>query len=225
MRRLPEGSIDAIITDPPYGVAYRGFSRKYPLMVNDDRTDWFEAAFAGMFRVLAADSFIVSFYGWPTAEAFLAAWRRAGFRPVAHLVAVKNMIGLGSITRSRHESAYVLAKGRPRPTVVRPDVLSFIRERHYLHPTQKPLGLMEELVTRFSPPGGLVLDPFMGSGSTGVAAVRTGRRFLGMEIEPRFVEIARERIAEALRDRRHRTSSPTSGAVPSASRIRAGGAR
>ena len=59
----------------------------------------------------------------------------------------------------------------------------------------KPLALMRYLCRLVTPPGGLVLDPFAGSGSTGVAAVQEGFRFLGIEKEPEYVEIARARIA------------------------------
>lgn len=63
------------------------------------------------------------------------------------------------------------------------------------HPTVKPLALMRWLVRLLCPPGGLVLDPTVGSGTTGAAAVLEGRRFLGIELEPAYMEIAAERIA------------------------------
>jgi len=65
------------------------------------------------------------------------------------------------------------------------------------HQTQKPLALMERLVRLFSDPGELILDPFAGSGTTGVAAIRLGRRFLGWEMNPEYVEVARRRLANA----------------------------
>jgi site-specific DNA-methyltransferase (adenine-specific)/modification methylase len=65
------------------------------------------------------------------------------------------------------------------------------------HPTQKPLEVMEWCLS-FSPKFAVVLDPFMGSGTTGVACIRTGRRFIGIEIEPRYFEIAKERIQREL---------------------------
>lgn len=65
------------------------------------------------------------------------------------------------------------------------------------HPTEKPLSLMKELVALFSNPGETILDPFMGSGTTGVAAVTQGRPFIGVEIEPKFYDIARRRIEHA----------------------------
>lgn len=65
------------------------------------------------------------------------------------------------------------------------------------HPTVKSTGLMDHLIGLVTPPGGIVLDPFCGSGSTGVAAVAGGWRFLGMELDPEFVRISRGRIAAA----------------------------
>ena len=65
------------------------------------------------------------------------------------------------------------------------------------HPTQKPLPLIRELVDLFSFKDDVVADPFMGSGTTGVAAVKLGRRFIGIEIEPRYFDIACRRIEEA----------------------------
>ena len=67
------------------------------------------------------------------------------------------------------------------------------------HSTVKPLALMEWLCTLITPPGGVVLDPFLGSGTTGVAAVRLGFRFVGIEQAPDYLEIARARIAHAER--------------------------
>lgn len=66
-----------------------------------------------------------------------------------------------------------------------------------VHPTQKPVELMEEIIKIHSAPGNLVLDPFSGSGSTGVACVNTGRRFIGIELDKRYFDIARERIEQA----------------------------
>jgi site-specific DNA-methyltransferase (adenine-specific) len=70
--------------------------------------------------------------------------------------------------------------------------------RHGEHPTEKPISLMSEIIQKFTNPGDVILDPFMGSGSTGVAAVRLGRRFIGVERNARFFTIASERISDAL---------------------------
>lgn len=65
------------------------------------------------------------------------------------------------------------------------------------HPTQKPLGLMEALIRDFTDPNDLVCDPFAGSGTTGVAALRLGRRFVGWERDPRYHAVATKRLSRA----------------------------
>jgi len=76
------------------------------------------------------------------------------------------------------------------------DVLEFIGERG-LHPTQKPVALMEYLIKTYTNEGETVLDFTAGSGTTGVACVNTNRNFIGIEKDPQYFEIAKERIAEA----------------------------
>lgn len=65
------------------------------------------------------------------------------------------------------------------------------------HPTEKPVPLMADLVSLYTNPGDLVLDPFMGSGTTGVACLKLGRRFVGIERDPKFFDLACERIEQA----------------------------
>jgi len=69
-------------------------------------------------------------------------------------------------------------------------------EKRY-HPTQKPFGVMKWIVENYTNPGDTILDPFMGSGTTGIACIQTGRNFIGIEIDPKYYEIAENRIAEA----------------------------
>lgn len=72
-------------------------------------------------------------------------------------------------------------------------------ERDGTHPTEKPRRLMSELVADFTQPGELICDPFMGSGTTGVAAVMAGRRFVGIELNPTYFDVACRRIEDAQR--------------------------
>lgn len=72
-------------------------------------------------------------------------------------------------------------------------------ERHGAHPTEKPRRLMAEIIADFTSPDDLILDPFMGSGTTGVAAVQLGRRFVGIELNPIYFDIACKRIDDAQR--------------------------
>ncbi len=72
------------------------------------------------------------------------------------------------------------------------------------HATQKPVELISRVAEVASPTGGLVLDPFAGSGTTGVACVKTGRRFIGIEIDEKYCEIAAKRIQKAEREQAER---------------------
>ena len=74
--------------------------------------------------------------------------------------------------------------------------MQFAVERKPEHPTQKPVALMEYLIRTYTNPGDTVLDNCMGSGTTGVACVNTGRSFIGIEIEERYCEIAAKRLAQ-----------------------------
>lgn len=79
----------------------------------------------------------------------------------------------------------------------KPNVFSYKKEIERFHPTQKPVALLEDLVSTYSNPGNVVLDFTMGSGSTGVACVNTGRNFIGMELDPGYFEVAQKRIEDA----------------------------
>jgi len=79
-------------------------------------------------------------------------------------------------------------------TVIRIDG---VPKQHIIHPTQKPVALFEYLIRTYTNEGDTVLDITMGSGTTGVACVQTGRKFIGIEIEPKYFEIAKKRIQQA----------------------------
>jgi len=182
MRRMDAASVDFILTDPPYICRYR--DRAGRQVANDDNARWLEPAFAEMFRLLKPDSFAVSFYGWHQVDRFMHAWRQAGFRVVGHLVFPKAYPSSTRFLEHRHEQAYLLAKGDPRtPAEPLPDVRAWAYTGNRLHPTQKPLEALQPLVRAFCPEGGLVLDPFCGSGSSLEAARREGRDFLGIELD------------------------------------------
>lgn len=99
----------------------------------------------------------------------------------------------GAITET-HDGCYEqTATGYPR------SILNIPSERCGHHPTQKPVALMEYLIQTYTNPGDVILDNTMGSGTTGVAAVNTGRRFIGIERDERYFEIASKRILEAMK--------------------------
>jgi adenine-specific DNA-methyltransferase len=192
---LPSGSANFILTDPPYITNYR--SRDGRTVPNDDNDFWLAPAFSELYRVLERDRFCVSFYGWAQADRFIGAWRAAGFRLVGHLTFPKRYTSMTKLLRYQHENAYVLAKGFPeKPAYPIGDVLDWTYSGNKLHPTQKPLSVLLPLVETFSASGGLVLDPFCGSGSTLVAAKMLGRAYLGIETSAEYHAIASRRMTE-----------------------------
>jgi len=194
MRRMEAASVDFILTDPPYICRYR--DRLGRTVANDNNARWLEPAFAEMFRLLKPDSFCISFYGWHQADRFMTAWRLAGFRPVGHIVFPKAYPSSTRFLQHRHEQAYLLAKGDPEtPAEPLSDVQGWAYTGNRLHPTQKPVEALRPLVRAFCPMGGLVLDPFCGSGSTLVAASAENCAFLGIELDHTHWKTARQRIA------------------------------
>jgi site-specific DNA-methyltransferase (adenine-specific) len=182
--------------DPPYITRYK--SRDGRHILNDDNDAWLKPAFAEMFRVLAADSFAVSFYGWPQVDSFVQAYRAAGFRIVGQFAFPKRYTSSTRYLRYQHESAHLLAKGNPKePESTISDVIDWSYTGNRLHPTQKPLSVLLPLIETFSAPDGLVLDPFAGSGSTLLAASILGRSYLGIELDARYHAIAQRRLCAA----------------------------
>jgi DNA modification methylase len=191
---LPAASVDFVLTDPPYITRYK--SRDGRSVPNDDNDRWIKPAFAETYRVLKRDSFCVSFYGWPQADKFIHAYRAAGFRIVGHLVFSKRYTSSTRYLRYQHECAHLLAKGNPScPQKTIGDVIDWTYSGNKLHPTQKPLSVLLPLIETFCASHGTVLDPFAGSGSTLLAAKKTGRSYIGIELDAKYHAIARSRLA------------------------------
>jgi DNA modification methylase len=193
MRAMPWASVDFILADPPYLVNYRDRSGRS--VANDDNDAWLKPAFSQMYRVLRPDSLCVSFYGWQKVDLFMDAWKSAGFSVVGHIVFRKRYGSNARFLSYRHESAYLLAKGRPfLPASPVPDVLDWEYSGNQLHPTQKPVQPLKTLIGAFTKPGEVVLDAFCGSGSTLVAAQELSRRFIGIELDKQHHRTATERL-------------------------------
>jgi site-specific DNA-methyltransferase (adenine-specific) len=194
LRSLPAESIDTVITDPPYLGRYRDRSGR--TLANDDNPAAVVGVYAELYRVLKPNSFCVTFYGYCKLDAFVHAWTEAGFDTVGHMVWAKPYASSARFVRVMHESAYILAKGRPsKPTQPLADVQPWEYSGNVAHPTEKAISVLRPLVESFAPAGGVVLDPFAGSGSTLVAAALSGRRYVGIELEAKYCELARRRLA------------------------------
>lgn len=193
---LPSGSVDLVVTDPPYVCRYRDRSGR--TVANDNHAEWIAPAFREVARVMKQDTLCVSFYGWSHVERFMLAWKAAGLAPVGHLVWTKDYTSRRGFLAGRHEQAFVLAKGNPpRPAVALPDVQSWAYSGNRNHPTEKAEAVIRPLIDAFSRRGDLVLDPFTGSGTTGIACARLDRRFVGVELDAGHYATAERRIVEA----------------------------
>lgn len=213
LRQLPDEFVDLIVTDPPYGVRYQ--DRLGRTVANDDDPTRVLGAFTDLYRVLRPDSLCISFYGWGLVDEFFRAWRKAGFRPIGHIVWVKDYASRARFLRYRHEQAYVLAKGQPKlPAQPIDDVQPWVYSGNTDHPTQKAVRILTPLIEAFTRRGQLVLDPFAGSGSTLVAALITGRRYLGIELEQKYCGLARRRLD-------YLTNNPTQPRAPEAGIVQA----
>jgi DNA modification methylase len=178
MREMPTNSVDFILTDPPYLVNYRDRSGR--TIQNDVDESWLKPAMAEAYRVLKQDRVAVMFYGWTKVDSFFEAWRSAGFQPVGHIVFRKSYSSKSRFLRYQHEQLG--------------DVMDMPYSGNKLHPTQKPIPALAQLIRSFSLPGESVLDPFAGSGSTCAAALLTGRKYIGMEMDDLYFQHASERL-------------------------------
>ncbi|RDS85015.1 DNA methylase [Dyella monticola] len=197
---LPSESIDLVVTDPPYFVRYKDRSGRS--IANDDDPGSVLGAFHDLYRILKPDTFCISFYGWNSIAAFFAAWQQAGFRAVGHIVWYKGYTSRRGFLNARHEQAYVLAKGRPaKPMHPIDDVQPWEYSGNLVHPTEKAVSVLKPVIQSFSCAGDVTLDPFAGSGSTLVAAALSGRHYLGIELDAKYVDHARRRLAGVERAR------------------------
>ena len=207
LRARDAESIDLLITDPPYESLekHRAVGTTTRLKHSKSSSnDWFaifpNARFAELFeqayRVLKRNT---HFYLLCDAETMFVAKplaEQAGFRFWKPLVWDKCSIGMGYHYRARYEFILFFEKGKRKLNDLGiADVITVPRIRGG-YPAEKPADVAEVLIQQSSQPGELVADPFMGSGSVGIAAVRSGRRFVGNDLNPEAVNIAAQRLGE-----------------------------
>ena len=193
LKTVQTACVDLVVTDPPYLVNYQ--DRAGRRVLNDNNASGVLPVFDELYRVLKPDSLCITFCGWTALPGFSAAWENAGFRIIGHIVWCKPYASSARQTAYHHESAYVLAKGWPeKPETPFPDVQDWVYSGNRLHPTEKSVEIIAPLIRAFSKPGELVLDPFLGSGTTAVAAALNGRRYAGMELEQKYCDLVRRRL-------------------------------
>jgi len=185
-----------MVTDPPYGVAYEpeGRKRKRPI-ANDDlgqgQAEFWTRAFSAW--PLAGDAYVFSPSG-PLIQTLCSSIMAAGIEHHQWLIWVKDRLVLGhSHYHYRHEHVFYGWKGKSSWQGSRKEDSVWLEDRPQAspqHPTMKPVSLCQRAIENSSETGNVVAEPFLGSGTTLIAAERTGRRCYGMEVDPRYCRVA-----------------------------------
>ena len=205
---LERETVDAVVTDPPYAIY--GSSTGIGADITDDKMvgPFFEKVLTLAARRLPTFGQLYGFCDWRSYSAWWQAAKRAQLTPKNCIVWDKGGAGLGSMWAMTHEFIVFLQKSpkatsmkgseeKGARTVYRSNVLHYNRvsgdERE--HNAAKPVELLVELVEAATDKGGVVWDPFCGSGSTMIACEKTGRRCITADTEPKWVQVAIERWA------------------------------
>lgn len=178
LKLLPDQSVDCIITDPPYGVGKADWDSEFPI-------DWIAEGWRVSKRMLVM----------PGMKALVYAGMEIGrYRDCISMFA-RNGMTRGGVGFGNWIPVLVCGEWQWE---ARQNHLSFTvtLEEKINHPSPKPLSAMLKLIEKYTESEWLICDPFLGSGTTAVAALRLGRRFIGSDINAEYCEEARQRIAQ-----------------------------
>jgi site-specific DNA-methyltransferase (adenine-specific) len=207
LRTLRSGSVDLVITDPPYESLEKHRAVGTTTRLKHSKAssnDWFRIfpnlrfpeLFAEVYRVLANNTHFYLFCDQETMFVAKPIAEAAGFKFWKPLVWDKRKIGMGYHYRSRYELILFFEKGKRKlHDLGIADVIECPRVSGG-YPAEKPAEVARVLVEQSSLPGQVVIDPFMGSGSTGVAATGAARNFLGNDLSPIALSLAEQRLRE-----------------------------
>jgi site-specific DNA-methyltransferase (adenine-specific) len=175
------GKVDAVVTDPPYGIGFAAQPTKWQRLAGQQPESWDDAPDQAVLSLPSLAPCIIwggNYYALRPSRGWLS-W----FKPDAPPSMASFELAWTSLDQNARQLKVSIGETNPERVG---------------HPTQKPLRLMKWCIG-FLPDAKTILDPFMGSGTTGVAAVQMGRKFIGIEREERYFEIACRRIEEAQR--------------------------
>lgn len=205
IKRIPSASVDAVITDPPYMIGATSVgnadAKAGTWADMENAAYWFAAWYVEAWRVLKDTGYFITFGNWRSLPTMLCALAKSGMPATSCLIWDKEWIGPAAKNQLRPTYEVVLLSGKPGAIIPNRSASDIVRCRWMAgnckvteHPAEKPVALIEHLIELVTQPGATVLDPFLGSGTTAVAALRTGRQFIGIERDQRYAEIARQRI-------------------------------
>jgi site-specific DNA-methyltransferase (adenine-specific) len=208
LRQLPAGTVDLLITDPPYESLEKHRAVGTTTRLKHSKAssnDWFSIfpnerfreLFEEIYRVLKKNTHFYLFCDQETMFVAKPIAEAVGFKFWKPLIWDKRKIGMGYHYRARYECVLFFEKGKRRLNDLGiADIIEAPRV-YDGYPTEKPVVVGEVLIQQSSVLGDLVVDPFMGSGAFGVAAMRTGRHFTGTDICSEAVKISAIRLSEA----------------------------
>ena len=216
MREIQNGSISCIATDPPYKVQSRGgYTTMSGFWAKDKarKGDIFEhnnidiaEYLPEFYRVLAEDAHCYIMCNHFNLQHFFDVINESDFHFTKLLVWDKQTKICGTYYMGQVEFIFFLRKGKNKPinNCGTSDLLSFANKRDKnedgtnIHDSQKPIGLMRTLIENSTDTDGIVLDPFMGSGTTALACMQSHRHYIGFELNKEYYDIACRRIAKEL---------------------------
>ncbi|MDK9699880.1 MAG: site-specific DNA-methyltransferase [bacterium] len=217
LQQIDNESVDLVVTDPPYAISYRSNRRvampKFANIALDDCIDWIPEFCKQMFRVLKPKTHIYCFCRWDTYPDFFSNLKEAGFTMKRTLIWVKDNHGSGDLRGDyAPQDEWIIFASKGRKNLMEPRISNVIEVPRIAsirlkHPTEKPVDLLKILIDKSTYPRKfgeyehepeIVLDPFMGSGTTGVAATSLGHYFYGMEMNGEYFDVVQERLKEAI---------------------------
>lgn len=224
MRSMPDESIDLVVTSPPYNLKnstgngmkdgrggkwanaslINGYSHHNDCMPHEEYAVWQRDCLTEMFRLIKSDGAIFYNHKWRVQAGLLQDRQDivSGF-PVRQIIIWRRKGGINfnkGYFLPTYEVIYLICKPDfelAKGANAHGDIWEFTQEMKNAHPAPFPVSLIERIIS--STNASLILDPFMGSGTTAIAAKKLGRNFLGIEISPEYVALAKQRLEDFLR--------------------------
>lgn len=205
MKEIPSCSIDAVITDPPYGMNYLSGRRnvKHKKIKNDSSLEWVDDYINEAYRITSNNSSIFLFCSHHKIDVFKCAVEKK-FKLKNILIWEKNNHTSGDLRGAfgvKTEFIIYATKGTVHLNGSRDaNVLKFSKTQNNFHPTEKPVELIDYLIAKSTNKNDIVFDGFMGSGTTGISCVKAQRKFIGIESDDQYFKVAQQRIDIAVKD-------------------------
>ena len=212
MKLIPDNSIDLVVTDPPYKITSRGSSGgtggilKDKLnmkgMVFEHNSIKFSEWLPEVYRVLKERGHAYIMTNNKNLKDMLIEIENANFKIFKTLIWAKNSPITNMYYMDSHEYIIFCRKGKAKRinNCGTKSVLNIDNVKNKQHPTEKPIDLMKIFIENSSQENEIVLDPFMGVGSTAIACINTNRNYIGFELDKKYYEIAKNRINKHIID-------------------------